>query len=63
MSIETISASKITCQHCPATLIVEKWQDARNHGWAVPNDGQLQLCPVCLENHKRRLMKDAVEIL
>ena len=48
MGIESISASKVTCQRCDAVIIVEKWWDARKHGWAVPCDGQLQLCPTCV---------------
>jgi hypothetical protein len=63
MSIETIQASKVTCQQCPATIVVADWRDARKFGWAVPSDGQMQLCPVCLENHKQRLMRSAAEIV
>lgn len=63
MSIETVQACKVTCQHCPATIVVENWRDASNFGWDVPSDGFGQLCPVCLENEQKRLiLRPAVKI-
>ncbi len=57
MGIKTVHATVVSCQHCPATILVENWRDAGRHGWAVPVDGHLQLCPRCLESHKRRIFK------
>lgn len=60
MGIETVTAVKVSCQKCEATILVAQWQDAREHGWAVPCDGQLQLCPRCLLVQKGILMATAV---
>jgi hypothetical protein len=60
MGVERIEASKVTCQRCDAAIIVEKWWDARKHGWAVPRDGQVQLCPTCLAYHKGILSAIAI---
>lgn len=57
MGIDFIHAWEVTCQHCPVTIVVAQWRDAAKHGWAVPVDGALQLCPACLANHKARLME------
>lgn len=57
MSIDLIDAWEVTCQHCPASIVVAQWRDAAKHGWAVPVDGALQLCPACLVTHKARLME------
>lgn len=57
MGIDFFHAWEVTCQHCPASIVVAQWRDAAKHGWAVPVDGALQLCPACLANHKARLME------
>lgn len=53
MGIKTVEASEVSCQKCEATILVKHWTDARLQGWAVPCDGQLQLCPTCLAHQKR----------
>jgi hypothetical protein len=40
--------------------LVPSWRDAKHHGWAVPSDGHLQLCPDCLKAHKDGLTASAV---
>lgn len=60
MGIRTIEATEISCQRCQKTLIVKHWRDARNHGWAVPADGQMQLCPECVLIHKGMIMATAI---
>ncbi len=62
MSIHTITAEKVTCQQCDNTIIVEQWRDAAKHGWAVPTDGGLQLCPLCLDVHKAGLIARAIAV-
>ncbi len=52
MSIRTITASEVGCQRCDATIVVSQWRQAAKHGWAVPVDGHLQLCPACLKRLK-----------
>ncbi len=60
MGLEAIDAWKVSCQRCEETIVVEEWQDARKHGWAVPSDGHLHLCPKCVEFHKGVLSATAV---
>ena len=61
VGIKTVQAVEVGCNHCPGTILVEHWRDASKFGWAVPVDGQLQLCPRCLEAHKRAIFGDAVK--
>ena len=51
MGIKMIQACEVSCQKCPATIVVLDWRDAEKWGWAVPCDGGLQLCPCCLARH------------
>ncbi len=60
MGIKTVHATEVSCQHCPATILVHQWREAAGFGWAVPSDGQLQLCPRRLVAHKERLAESAV---
>lgn len=60
MGIKTIDANEVLCQKCDTTIIVAHWQDARKHGWVVPCDGALQLCPRCADVHRGMLMATAV---
>ncbi len=60
MGLKTIEACEVTCQKCGRTLIVKEWPMARDHGWAVPADGQLQLCPVCVAYQKGLLNATAI---
>ncbi len=52
MSMKTVTMSEVSCQKCGKTEVVKVWRDLRHKGWAVPNDGGLQLCPECLKCHK-----------
>ena len=58
MGIHYIEAAEVQCQRCKATILVRHWQDARQHNWAVPCDGNVQLCPDCVaacrEDFKRK---------
>lgn len=60
MGIETVTVYRVTCQRCGKALLVDKWTDARDHGWAEPADGQMQLCPLCLEFHRGQMLATAV---
>ena len=62
MGITTLTADKVTCQNCDATILVEHWQDARKVGWAVPCDGHLQLCPLCAQYRRGQLSATAIPI-
>ncbi len=62
LDIEVCNVAKVSCQRCPATIIVSRWRDAQQYGWAVPSDGHLQLCPSCRTAHKRKLRENAVRL-
>ena len=62
MGIRTVEACEVSCQRCPKTVLVAHWQDARDHGWCVPVDGQLQLCPECLLIQKGMLLATAISV-
>jgi hypothetical protein len=53
MGIRTVKIERdeVSCQRCPATIVVDEWRDAADSGWCVPSDGHLQLCPTCLASH------------
>ena len=59
MGIKTIQASEVSCQKCEATILVKHWTDAKTHGWVVPCDGHLQLCPFCAAFQKGVLFATA----
>lgn len=52
----------VSCQRCGREIIVPKWRDAEQYGWAVPADGNLQLCPECLPEYKEEIIAGAVRI-
>lgn len=60
LSIKHIEVAEVGCERCDKTIVVHKWTDARNHGWAVPCDGHLQLCPACVQFEKGVLSATAV---
>ncbi len=60
MAIRHIEVAEVECQRCQATILVKDWRDARDHGWAVPCDGHLQLCPKCVEFQRGVLSATAV---
>ena len=60
MGIREITVSEVSCQKCEATILVRNWWDARDHGWAAPSYGGLQLCPTCLQRHIDMLMATAL---
>ncbi len=62
MGILSVTASIVTCQRCEATILVKKWVDARKHGWTVPCDGLLQLCPLCTKYHEGVLSATAIPV-
>ena len=62
MGIKTVTKIQVGCQDCEATILVDHWHDAREHGWAVPADGMLQLCPVCVRIRQAVLMATAVPV-
>ena len=62
MAIRHVTVAEVECQRCKKTLLVKKWTDARDHGWAVPADGHLQLCPLCTEYRRGELMATAIPI-
>ena len=62
MALKYIGAFEVSCQLCDATILLKKWQDAREHGWAVPCDGLLQLCPRCVIFRKGVLSATAIPI-
>lgn len=62
MGFKDVDACEVSCQRCEATILVKKWSDARDHGWVVPCDGLLQLCPKCVVVHKAQLSAVAVPI-
>ena len=60
MGIETIKASKVTCQRCNKSVVLENWRDARHLDWVVPADGQVQMCPLCAAYHMGMLTANAI---
>ena len=56
----TVPVALVSCQHCPACIVVPKWPDARTQGWAVELDGnaELQLCPACVAAHNKKLIDE-----
>ena len=59
MGIRHIEVAEVSSQKCDEVILVENWRDAAKHGWAVPPDGHLQLCPICLRVHKAVMLATA----
>ena len=51
----TVTAAEVGCDNCEETIVLPHWRDAAEHGWCVPSDGHLQLCPACLADHKQAM--------
>ncbi len=61
MGIRHIEVAEVSCQNCDATILVRNWRDAAEHGWAVPSDGHLQMCPECIPKYKAGIFAEALQ--
>ncbi len=52
---KTVDVTEVSCQRCTAIILVPQGRDAKEHGWCVPSDGHLRLCPSCVAAHKREM--------
>lgn len=61
MGIRGVDAVEVSCQNCTATILVKEWPYAARHGWAVPSDGHLQLCPDCVLKQKADFKAESIQ--
>lgn len=59
MAIHISEMCLVTCDKCPAYIIIPRWQDASKLGWSAPIDGAFQWCPGCTKAHVDGLVQQA----
>lgn len=54
MSMRDVTLHELSCDHCPALVLVRFWQDAQLRGWLLKEEG-VWACPECAKKQPKEM--------